>query len=191
MLDGTYTLPAVDAAWQYCYVITVPSTAQECLLSVKMVDTAPLGGTLNGVAIDVTTDAEKLCPGDVKYIEGHVVQGLQETEGPVNATVTGSGETSGKATSARDDASVVPFDEGELCVRSNIDPPSCPKDVVLISDAATDFALNPITIVRQDFATVTFNISNPCCITNMLGLRLGAPHAILSLPSGIAMTPSQ
>jgi hypothetical protein len=168
MVDDTYTLPSADAPWQYCYVISVPPTTNEstteCVSSLTMVDKAPNGLTPSGDAIDISLDSGKLCQGETKYLVGPVVTGLTETEGPFEATVTGKGVTTSTDVSAIDSATVVPPVEprdAELCVHDRTEPPECAEDIVLMSDAATDFTVNPITIISQDTDTVTFTISNP------------------------------
>lgn len=105
-LHDTYTLPSTASMWQYCYVISVPPSSNECLLAVTMVDPAPGGGA--GCPIAVTEGSEQLCQGAVKYISGSTVEGLTATEGPINATVTGTGVKSDVKVSDDDDATVSP-----------------------------------------------------------------------------------
>jgi hypothetical protein len=47
-----------------------------------------------------------MCPGDVRYIEGAVNPGSSAPEGPFDATVTGTGATSGQRVIAKDSARV-------------------------------------------------------------------------------------
>jgi len=132
--DVLYTLPLSSSSWQYCYVVTVPSTSQECLYQMSMVDPAPIGGISSGSPIAVTSstsDADMMCPGDVRYFPGRVVQGLTAQEGPFDATVTGKGVLSLKTVSDVDPASVTPppVPPTPAPVTLTMAPTRCPMDM--------------------------------------------------------------
>lgn len=60
MQDVVYTLPSNGAPWAYCYVVSVPSTSEECLYDITLRDSAPIGGTGGR---SVTGVSETLCQG--------------------------------------------------------------------------------------------------------------------------------
>lgn len=105
--DVLYTLPNTTTSWQYCYVVNVTNSSTECLYQMNMTDPAPVGGIPDGTPIQVTSGLDdQMCPGDVRYIPGQIVPGLNATEGPINATVTGQGVQSNKVVEAADPATV-------------------------------------------------------------------------------------
>lgn len=173
--DETYTLPTSTSEWQYCYVISIPTTAKECLYQVTISDPMLAVGSLGDGLMNVTTgNTDFLCPGDVKYIEGEVEQGLERYEEPSEAKVTGLGIFSLHSVYDLDYAGVdapiilestteVKLGEYEkdFCLYLSVDPPECPEDVVLLTKGLPEFEINPIVLSSQDEETVTFNITNP------------------------------
>ena len=94
--DNMYTVPDSTSSWCYCYEISVPSTSGECLFNVQMKDTSPVGGTAGGnyIAVTNSTGGGTLCPGTTVFVEGssHPGSAVPEGEGPINATVVGTGQ---------------------------------------------------------------------------------------------------
>jgi len=82
--------------------------------------------------------------------------GLEAPEGPIDATVTGTGISSGIEVSAKDSAAVQP---GAACAVAPI--AKCPEDIELMSTPKTELPRNPITVVSQNTKNVTITITNP------------------------------
>jgi len=74
------------------------------------------------------------------------------TAGPTAGPTSGptSGPTAGPSTG-----------DDDFCPYQSRDLPDCPEDVVVMTEVATNFTFNPITIIRQEHETVTFSITNP------------------------------
>jgi hypothetical protein len=173
--DDTYTLPTSTSEWQYCYVVSVPTTSKECLYKVTISDPMLAVGSLRDGLMNVTAgNTDFLCPGEVKYIEGEVEKGLEKYEAPSEAKVTALGIFSLLSVYDLDFAGVdAPITlestteiklgnyEKDLCLYLSVDPPECPQDVVLLTKGLTELKVNPIVLSSQDEDTVTFNITNP------------------------------
>lgn len=173
--DDTYTLPASTSEWQYCYVVSVPSSSKECLYKVSISDPVRVLGLFGDGLMNVTSgNTDFLCPGEVKYIEGQVEKGLEKYEAPSEAKVTALGVFSLLSVYDVDYAGVdapITLDsttevklgqyEKDLCLHLSLDPPECPEDVVLLTKGLTELAVNPIVLSSQDEETVTFTITNP------------------------------
>jgi len=184
LFDDTYTLTSATEKWQYCYVVSVPPTSVECLFQLKMSDFAPVGGTIGAIPIDITNgDADVMCPGDVKYIPGREVQGLDEDEGPYDALVTGRGILSLKPIESKASASIIvppqltkepyvaptpaPAPPTTAPVGFTINPGTNPFDVKLtgLSDVANnDASVGVIATVGQKIAVCPYaNLDTPDC----------------------------
>jgi len=95
-----YTVPD-NVEWAYCYEISVPSTSDECLYDITLLDPA-LTGELDRLR-SVTTANETICPGGEKrYIAGPVNRISQTLTESTMVTIQGYGYYSGKLVTSRD-----------------------------------------------------------------------------------------
>jgi hypothetical protein len=114
--DITYNLPTRTSSWRYCYEVYVPDTPNgECLYAVLMSDNDAPNGI--GSAHPITTGSDladatttQICPGGPSvFVAGpEDADGLESTEGPFDAEVSGVGVYSGISVSAVNPATVVP-----------------------------------------------------------------------------------
>jgi len=107
MQDNIFSVASAMTNFIYCYVISVPTTSQECLYDIVLNDPARIGGT-NGPQV-ITQRHELLCPGQKLFISGNVSR-LRKvaSEGMVVATVEGYGQYSGNRRMSQDGAGVFP-----------------------------------------------------------------------------------
>ncbi len=144
--DDVYTVPSATSSWAYCYVISTPTSSEECLYDVTLSDPAPLGGIGSQILITKVTDL--LCPGETIYISGPNRTGSLAPEGSIDATVVGTGYYSSQQVTDKDPAAV----DLQIVPAPTIAPiiPTPPPTKCLMDMGHTDSTICP----NEDVVTV-------------------------------------